>query len=304
MNRIVHIDVAKAVGMMLIIASHVGVSAEVRDSSPYHWWNAALNSFYVPLFFVLSGVFESSERSWNRLFGRVAKLGKFTLIFCLFGFLSAGLIQGSWDITACTRTTVVWFLFTLLWMTLLMHVVKYLPWNIWAACAIAVLGTMLSYYGRSCCFVGQAMLCFPFYYVGFYLRDYIKVPKFHWQYASVALAMWLIVLICCYSEQNLSINYVSQNYISMYVGAFSGSFLFIELSKLLGGSLVYYGKNTIVPMMVHLSFVWLLAIYSGARSFYFEADTLLNYYVSAIAVCVLSGCCIPLFRNNKYDLFR
>ena len=58
-DRLVHIDNAKAVGLMLIIASHIIPSEPFVKSHVYEIWNSILNSFYVPLFFLLSGVFES-----------------------------------------------------------------------------------------------------------------------------------------------------------------------------------------------------------------------------------------------------
>ncbi|WP_084162870.1 acyltransferase family protein [Prevotella sp. RM4] len=73
-NRLHHIDNAKAIGMMLIIASHVIPSQAVQDGLIYQTWNNALNSFYVPLFFLLSGIFESSTFDRKKYVTRLLKL--------------------------------------------------------------------------------------------------------------------------------------------------------------------------------------------------------------------------------------
>ena len=65
--RLTHIDNAKAIGMMLIVASHVVPTKEVVDSVLFQTWNGLINSFYVPLFFILSGVFQSSSTDYKKL---------------------------------------------------------------------------------------------------------------------------------------------------------------------------------------------------------------------------------------------
>ena len=76
-ERLIHIDNAKAVGMMLIIASHIIPSEPFVKSPVYENWNSILNSFYVPLFFLLSGVFESTDVNDGKLCRRIVKLAKY-----------------------------------------------------------------------------------------------------------------------------------------------------------------------------------------------------------------------------------
>lgn len=57
-KRLSHIDNTKAIGMMLIIASHIIPSEILASSVIYKTYDGILNSFYVPLFFMLSGIFE------------------------------------------------------------------------------------------------------------------------------------------------------------------------------------------------------------------------------------------------------
>lgn len=123
-NRLQHIDNAKAIGMMLIIASHVIPSQAVQDGLIYQTWNNALNSFYVPLFFLLSGIFESSTFDRKKYVTRLLKLMKYILIFYVFGVITDGLINQHWSLTSYKSQTTIWFLFTLLWISVIVGIVK------------------------------------------------------------------------------------------------------------------------------------------------------------------------------------
>lgn len=128
-NRIIHIDQAKAIGIMLIIASHICVTPIFATTSiPYKFWVSIINSFYVPLFFLLSGIFESNSFQWNKYFDRLKRLCRYILIFFIFGLLSSG-IKGNWSVVEGLHATVVWFLFTLLWITIIFGIIKRFKYN-------------------------------------------------------------------------------------------------------------------------------------------------------------------------------
>ena len=100
------------------------------------------------------------------------------------------------------------------------------------------------------------------------------------------------------APQNVALNMVSQSLPSFYISAFCGSVIIIELCKLIHFRLLaWYGRNSIVPMMVQMLFIWIIARYV-------IADSMMGYYMLAIIACVVSGACIPLFRNRYYDIFK
>jgi Zn-dependent protease with chaperone function len=93
-------------------------------------------------------------------------------------------------------------------------------------------------------------------------------------------------------------NLVSQNYFTFYVIAISGSVFVMEISKLVNCEFIgWFGRNTIVPMMVHVTF----RIVIGKIML---AETMIFYFAFAVAVIIVSSVFIPLFRNKKYDLFK
>lgn len=66
MRRLTHIDNAKALGMVFIVASHIGITNNAINNI-YTLWCDILGSFYVPLFFILSGCFESQTYDITKL---------------------------------------------------------------------------------------------------------------------------------------------------------------------------------------------------------------------------------------------
>ena len=88
-NRIDHIDIAKVIGIVLIISFHIVCTTNFsKDLLLITYWNV-LGSFYIPFFFLLSGIFVVSSDSDNLLNkSSLIKLGRgiLNLIFLFFIF--------------------------------------------------------------------------------------------------------------------------------------------------------------------------------------------------------------------------
>lgn len=297
--RIRHIDIAKAIGMMLIITSHVWTTPELSESYAFKEWDAVLNSFYVPLFFLLSGVFEPSSNDWMKYWRRLAKLGKFLVIFALFGFLSTGVVRGQWTLGACLTGTAIWFLIVLMLITAMFGVIKLCKYSLLACCILGCVGYLLAINGHSYFYLGQSLLCIPFYAVGYKYKGFFKRADFNLKLFAASTIVWIVCMFCFYrAPQNISLNMVTQSLPSFYLSAFCGSIVVIELCKLSSNKLIaYYGRNSIVPMMVQMAFIWIAADI-------ILADNMLVYFLEAIVVSVVCGACIPLARNKYYDIFK
>lgn len=147
-------------------------------------------------------------------------------------------------------------------------------------------------------YLGQACLCLPFYLVGFHFKEYFKQTTINTRVWALSATAWLMCFLLFYSSQNVSINFVTQNYLAFYVEAFAGSIAVIELSKLIRLNILsYYGQNTIVPMLVQFSLIWCINKVLLVESIYL-------YALCSMIVCILSGLCIPILRNRKYDIFK
>lgn len=120
-NRIDHIDIAKAIGIVLIISSHIVCTTNFsKDLLLTTYWNV-LGSFYVPFFFLLSGIFTPPLGSGNLLNKpSLIKLGRgiLNLIFQFFIFFILGIttyyiVKGQWLI-AFKVNGPLWFLLVLI----------------------------------------------------------------------------------------------------------------------------------------------------------------------------------------------
>lgn len=298
MQRLTYIDNAKAIGMVLITTSHIIPSNNVINSNIYALWVGILGSFYVPLFFILSGCFESKNFDIMQLKNRIIKLTKYCFIFYIFGIITDGIIYNNWTLTHCTSKTLIWFLFVLIWIKLIVGFLKKYKFSYIIYIALTLIGIMLSYNHKSYYYLGQSCLCLPFYLFGYYNKNILRKEKINWTFALCALLGWLTIFILFYEQQNISLNFVNQNYIAFYVEAILGSIFIIEVCKLFHNKYFsYYGSNTIVPMMIQIPIIHIM-------DKYFEIRTIGLYFVSAIILNIICYICIPIFRNKRYDIFK
>ena len=297
-ERLIHIDNAKAIGMMLIIASHIIPSEPFVKSPVYENWNSILNSFYVPLFFLLSGVFESTNVNDGKLCRRIVKLAKYICLFYVFGIVADGIVNGHWSLVSFKTQTTIWFLIVLLWITIIVGIAKRFKWRNYIYVCVVSGGAILAYKHMSLLYLGQACVCLPFYLLGFYCKGYLKKKNFDYRVFIVSFIIWLLLFLVFNRTQNLSINLIEQNILTFYLDAVAGIMVVIELCKLFNFKMLsFFGRNSIVPMMVQIPLIWSVMKFM-------EVSTVYMYLLVSIIVCILCGMCIPIFRNKYYDLFK
>lgn len=297
-DRLVHIDNAKAVGMMLIIASHIIPSEPFAKSHVYEIWNGVLNSFYVPLFFLLSGVFESPEGNDGKLFRRIVKLAKYICTFYIFGVVADGIINGHWSLVSFKSQTTVWFLIVLLWITVIVGIAKRFKCRNYIYALFVSGGVILAYKHMSLLYFGQACVCLPFYLSGFYCKGYLKKRNFDFRVLVVSFIIWLLLFLGFHRTQNISMNLIEQNMLTFYLDAVAGSVVVIELCKLSNAKMLsYFGRNSIVPMLVQIPLIWSVMKFM-------KVNTIYVYLTTSAVVCLLCLLCIPILRNKYYDLFK
>lgn len=152
-QRIVHIDIAKGIGIILILASHVifecnrGTSLE---STLYMQWTNILGSFYVPVFFLLSGIFEPKTFDWTVYYKRLIRLVGYIIVFLLWGIVVFFAVSSQFDITRAIKECVhtVWFLYVLLYITIICGIIKRTKFHVQMV-LITLLGGGRIFYGIS-----------------------------------------------------------------------------------------------------------------------------------------------------------
>lgn len=304
MKRYKYIDDARGISILLIIMSHVIVNMNnLTDwqSDVYRIYGYILGSFYVPIFFIISGLFNPINLD-NKLIKRIISLCKIIIIFIVFGALSFFILNNS-PIEGILRGTPIWFLITLLYITILFNLIrciknKYLYFSI--ILIVGIIGVLLAYNNHSYLYIGQACTSLPFYAIGFSLKKYILDESFSLKRLLVYLFCYSILFLFFYKKQNLSLNLIEQNIVSFYLIAISGSLFVIEISKKIPKSFLlfsYLGKNTLPLLMVHIFLIGLL--FSNVN-----IDSIFKYLGCCFIVIIVSIALIPIFKNKRYNIFQ
>lgn len=303
-ERVKHIDIAKGICIILIVASHVVLETDrtsYLESVIYRYWTNILSSFYVPIFFILSGIFEPSSLEFDKYKSRIGRLYKYIIAFWLWGNLTYILINQSCNIIkAANSYTPIWFLYVLLYISIIWGFLKRikLSYQLCVVCLLAWGGYFLAQHGHSYYYLGTSMLCLPFYGLGYWLKEWLKKTVIRWNVVFISLFTWLVPTILIDRPQNISINLVERDIISFYLAAVSGSILMIELCKLIDFSyLKYVGKNSLIIMMVHFCFM-----YINYNILHIHIDSWWIWIVYVIVWVALSTLLIPIFRNKYYKI--
>lgn len=299
MKRIQHIDNAKAIGMFLIIFSHIGIDPILLEDSPIiPKIYLILGSFYVPLFFIISGIFETKDIKKNSK--RILLLTKSCIIFYIFSQLLYFIFSNKIQYQRFIPTT--WFLFTLLFINLIVLFCRRISRTktifFLLIILITLIGLLLSYINKNFFYIGQSFVCLPFFMLGSYFKDELLKQDFCFKRLIIYFLIWFITWSIFYSKQNLSLNQISQNYIAFYIEAIFGSFFIIEISKLIKSDTIsYYGRNTMIPLLVQMPII-------SAIQKFIDINNYTIIIVTYIFVLILSGLCIPIFSNKYYNIFK
>lgn len=264
--RLDYIDIAKGIGIILIIGLH----------SSFHMdW---MVNFEMPLFFLLSGLF--FKPSYNKVQFKIALIKKINVLLIpyLFFELPKFIYDVAFSIThnvslidsivASSVPSTTWFLLALFEGWLLCQLFTlYLPKiSLWIACILcAAIGYMM--HGLNIVnilFVGSAFTLTPYLIIGFLLRSLLLK-----HYTKIQLLGGIIFcFVVCYTFGSLSggeVFYRANQFnsvplISALVCGISGSFGIVFISKLIGTNVLfeYYGRNSLIILGTHLYFITLI----------------------------------------------
>ena len=165
------------------------------------------------------------------------------------------------------------------------------PWG-------GVIGAFLATGKHSFFYIGQSLLCLPFYAIGYWCSDWLKNPSFRPNMAFYSLGVWLCLTFAHDSPQNISLNWINKDMVSFYIDALSGSIFVVEMCKLIKGRiLLYIGKNSLIIMMVHFLFMHI-----NYQILHIRINSVWIWLTFVVSWIFLSIAMIPLFRNKWYKL--
>lgn len=274
-KRIDWVDVAKGIGMICVILSHV---EEENFSNPY--LKMPLYTFHMPLFFFLSGYLFSMKSSFKEFLVKKCQrilVPYFTLggILILFDIYWHGRnpFHESWfnkkyamsdlmQFLTQKRYLTLWFIACLFWLSILFYVlVRFVEKEVVRAVIVIVLTIAAMFYYR---FGGTSLywnidVCFtalPFFYVGFLCRKTDIINKVLLE--SNRKILWFIGFVaidvlCAIGNQMLTGEFLEMfwNHYAFppftYLGAFAGIFAVILLANVCNCfPLRYIGANTML----------------------------------------------------------
>lgn len=289
--RFDYIDIAKSLGMLLIIWGHIHLVG---------WSNAFVYAFHIPLFFFLSGMVFDERRYPNFVTFLKKKVVSLLVPYVIYSVLTwvvwvlyihmtgnrtvdiwmplaeTFIAQGSggflvhnvplWFVTSLFVVEVVYFFLTKLHRWLRRVIVVTLP----------IISYLIISYVHAFDFtlmpwnIEVAMLAIPFYALGYEViknlgHERLQFLVKHHKIPSLILSLVCGIVVACFCEYNGSISfgyaYMGRNVILTYLLALLGIVMMMVMCILMSnskwndykwmGAIKWFGKNSFTAMAIH-----------------------------------------------------
>lgn len=328
-KRIEGIDIAKGLGIILVVLGHQIDYFHADIPGAYQY----IYLFHVPLFFFLSGLFiRETEGLWSCIKKKFFRLYiPYLLVNVLFFFwemLRAWKMGAAYDgdlgwrdlWLACAGLWPVpsmlsrpsWFILILFRITIIYKLVQILTGNrklIMLAISV-VIGVVGAVYAPKAYMLGQTMVALPFLSLGHICGvELVENKKIFGSWQSIVgilLALPLLYIISLHQQTNIAVN-VYDNAALMFAGALLGIMAVLWVSKLLERLsrttkvLTFIGRNTMSILLWHMiimKVLFTLAEYAG-----WERHPLT--YIVAFAAAIVVSCAMSQiytkFKNRIWS---
>lgn len=262
-NRV--IDIAKGIGIMLVVYTHTKCYA-----------HDAIYIFIMPLFFTLSGYFFNEERPlWDNI---KVKFKTLIIPYCFYFILLESLfiiihkffyqnVYFNWEIFLKPYWVVgpMWFLLGLFFTSVFFAIIAKCFKNTYVIIALSILlgiiGYLLSIYKISLpIYIDSALSMIIFYCFGYFLRKFKFLDKLTTKSSIIigiiCLAIYFIgVFFPLYNDPKL--NKLPNSYLLFIISACSAIIAFLLLSKFLlrfryiSNLFSFYGKESLIVFIWH-----------------------------------------------------
>ena len=282
-KRIDWIDVAKGIGILLVIISHV---EEHFVGTPNAILKGPIYTFHMPLFFFVSGYLFSMKGSFKEFFKNKCKrillpyfcLGTILVLFDIYWqgknpygnpwFKMDKFLGGMLNLLYQCRFWTLWFIACLFFLNILLYIIMKCSKNEKVRAGIVVVLAILglTYYkiGGGGIFwnIDVCLTTMPFFYGGYLCRktDFINSKILKNRYKWALFAGFVAADVVCYivnlrmTGQFLELWGNQYGFAPLtYVGAFAGTFALIILADACRGffPLRYLGENTMLIYAWH-----------------------------------------------------
>lgn len=270
-ERLTYLDVAKGIGILLVVIGHVyAFNRQIVDRFFVIW----LYSFHMPLFFIISGMliaYKDEKDIWKfvkkRIMGILIPYVFFSIfsiiVFAIVNDFSREVFVQNVKATICgVGIDTLWFLPALFFGEVIFFVLRNLLKNKYVICIISAIiytlgNLMMKDYGLICLFLGRICIAVGFIMIGNYTMNLIRKRNMPW-YGLIVIAILSVILSKINGLVDLN-NLVFNNHILYLINSLIGTYLILEISKLIDiDEITYWGRNTLIVMATHLNIIYIL----------------------------------------------
>lgn len=334
-KRISYIDMAKGIGIILVVYGHLGFASE----SVLTW----ITSFHMPLFFILSGMLLSHTNAVKySMADFISKKAKALLIpyfaFSILSILFSAILDfgtfASYLPDALLQTfsfygiSVLWFLPALFFgETIFLWLRKHTSFVLTGIfsiviCLLTVFSVTIYHYyyvidfSNSFSILGAYLIsvlvrtgiAVTFLAIGYYIQHFFfQKERPIWIYAGLTLLFLILNILLAQKNGLVDLHYLLFNDYFLYFGAaFTGSMAVICLSAFLPASkaLLYIGKNSLIIMATHMNCRFLGICYAVGSLLYSHLPVIGTLGYQAIVIFCMIGLELgAIYGINRYAPF-
>ena len=270
-ERLTYLDVAKGIGILLVVIGHVyAFNRQIVDRFFVIW----LYSFHMPLFFIISGMliaYKDEKDIWKFVKKRIKGILIPYVFFSIFSIIVFAIVNDfsrevfvqNVKATICgVGIDTLWFLPALFFGEVIFFILRNLLKNKYVICIISAIiytlgNFMMKDYGLICLFLGRICIAVGFIMIGNYTMNLIRKRNMPW-YGLIVIAILSVILSKINGLVDLN-NLVFNNHILYLINSLIGTYLILEISKLIDiDEITYWGRNTLIVMATHLNIIYIL----------------------------------------------
>ena len=311
-KRVAYIDIAKAIGMILVILGHMDIPGNL-----YNY----LFSFHMPLFIILSGFVFNQEKIWKQVKSLLITFLSLSVILSVvdiavkllvshkavdyLSYLKAILGGAAAPFYRFNPAPAIWFLTALMIVEIASFLLSFLgKYRIIPIIVMVIVGFLIAPYKESLYIpwnIDVALFLIPFFELARDLKKVLgKISSVRpWIMIPIGVAgLWVLMPL---SQLNGTVNIfrcqygnnIFLYYLNSLIGSSAIICLSIALSSLKHTALIcWMGRNTVIPMATHQMLLPLVVFIMGY----------IPYYSHPIAVIAINAIGLIILTTISYLL--